>query len=181
MDNQIQMMKKILDLSYEEKHNSHQGRIIIKSQILEPELLGQLWAAGPRDHICRRLYGVDVAGCFISNSRGYIDGRFFLNFVDQNGDDIKGQTQRKKYMKTFEETFSRQMILFQEVLESFLLDDENGYLAYIDLLESGKIVKPEDTIKFFRKFMRKINIRTAEDDKASAKKAAEIAKRTNHQ
>ena len=175
------MMEKIQNMSYEEKHDSHQGRIIIKNQILEPELLGQLWAAGPRDHICRRLYGVDVAGCFISNSRGYTVGKFFLNFVDQNGNDIKGQSQRKKYMRTFEETFSRQMILFQEVLESFLLDDENGYLVYIDLLESGKIAKPEDTTKFFRKFMRKINIRTAEDDKASAKKAAEIAKKASHQ
>lgn len=174
MIGQHQILEEVKNITYKETHNSFIGTLIIEGlTLLQADFLGQFWANGPRVHIQRRLYDVDVTGCFLASDDGkVITGSFCLSFVDEKGETIKkGQ---KKYMEKFEQSFSQQMALFEEALENFLLDTEDGYVAYISLLESGKIKNTKDTIKFIRKFMRKINLRQEEDEKKSAEKFKKI-------
>ena len=158
-------------VTYKEKCDTCMGMLVINGLMLPgKDPLGAMWAAGPRKRIFDE-FGVDVAGLFVyDDEKEVVSCSFYLNFG------VVTEAEVKVYAARFRDTFSQQMALFEDVLEAFLGDEDDGYLAYLDLLKNGE-VSDEVAKDFFNRFLRKINIRKKKDDRRSAaKKAARSTK-----
>ena len=135
------------------------GLVLPRTENFDP--LAKIWSS------CRKRiseqYGVHVTGLFVyDDEKEVISCSFCLSFT--TNDDLK------LYIKRFEDTFQYQMTMFEDAIEAFLMDQEDGYDAYMSLINTGKMVKKEAYESLFNKFLRKMNLKTKKDDKKKRKK-----------
>ena len=102
---------------YSEKHGPSIGRLIIRDLPIKDaeknDLLADIWSSLQQTII--DLYGLSVKGSFHYNEDS-ITCRFYL-------DDKYAKTHKidqRLYQKRFKDTFSRQMLLFEEAIENFI-------------------------------------------------------------
>ncbi len=151
-------------VSFIEKNDKYVGNIIINNLLIplpENDPLGVMWAKGPKKWI-NENYGLMVTGIFNHDQDEKIISGVFYQSIPDVEEETKEERERrvKKYTKKFEETFDRQMVMFQDIIIDFLLDEKNGYIAYLDLCEiiikEDKYTQYRKTKKFFSKFCDKI-------------------------
>ena len=149
------MIQTANNIRFDEKHDTHSGSIEIRGFSMpgSGDYLGILWASGPKKWI-RQDYGLDITGIFpCSTERNTTFGTFYVSNPLTKGKDetvSEFDARVKKYFKTFEDTFSHNMAMFETFLTDFILDEENGYLGYLNLKESG--AKDKKIKKFLQNF-----------------------------
>ena len=116
---------------YFEKHGISMGRLIIKDLPLASSArrnpLAEIWESVEKTIIekydisvkAHFEYGKDAIICWFNRNDKYAQ---------------KNNISQRLYEMRFKETFARQMLLFEEAIERFILDDENGYRAYCSQL-----------------------------------------------
>lgn len=173
------MEKRNLRLQFDGECKEGSGNLIIYG--LEfPETdydpLGKIWSS-----VRKRLYeifNVSVVGCFFYKEN-FISCTFHLNsapiekedkILDADAEQIK-----KAYLAKFRETFSRQMLFFEEILDSYILDQENGYFAFCNYVKktNGKI-DHNSCEQMFNRFLKSMNIKTEEDVKQKEERQKEL-------
>ena len=116
---------------YIEKHGVSMGRLIIKDFPLvsteKRNPLAEIWESV--EETIAKEYGISVKARF-EYGKDMIVCWFNRNDKYAKKHDIS----QKLYEMRFKETFTRQMLLFEEAIERFILDDENGYHAYCSQL-----------------------------------------------
>ena len=130
--------------------------------------LGKIWASVKRKVL--EQYGVDVAGIFVYDDElRAVVCSFYLNYayLKTHGIDERIYTER------FQDTFAMQATMFEETIEAFLTDPENGVDAYTTLVEFN--ATSDELDELFHRFLRSINMRTDEDDVNSAKRKKQNA------
>ena len=147
--------------SYRENCENSIGALVIDGLVLPRansfDPLAKIWSS-VRKRILEQ-FGVDSAALFIyDDEKEVISCSFCLNF---SVPETSGLDQ-KSYIEKFEDTFSAQMGMFEDVIEFFLLD-EFGYEEYLKLLKKG--ADKEQLNNLFNRFMLSINVRTPKDEK----------------
>ena len=112
------MRKKIYPTpKYSEKHGPSIGRLIIKDLPLhnadKTDPLAEIWNS--LQQTITDLYGISVKG-FFRYHEDEIVCRFYLNNDYAKTHNID----RRLYEKRFKDTFSRQMVLFEEAIDNFV-------------------------------------------------------------
>lgn len=170
------MMKKLV---FEEEINYGIGTMNIGGidfpSHKEFDPLAKIWSS-LRKRIIEK-YGVDSVGNFQYSgpSTDIIFCDFYLNYGIQQARDMGDD----EYAKKYEETFHEQMEMFKDVIEKFLAEPEYGYDVYMKLTSEEGVLDDEYNI-LFNTFLRKIGVRTEEDEKRAKKrlkKKIELLKR----
>lgn len=118
-------------------------------------LLDKIWSS-VRKRIYE-LYSINVTGLFMYREQEKIVScSFYLNFAGVPKEETK------KYLRIFKDTFPCQMSLFEEAIESFLLDSENGYVPYCELVEKGG--SAQDFHEMLNRFLRSQNLKKDGDN-----------------
>ncbi|MBQ3476006.1 hypothetical protein IJH26_00615 [Candidatus Saccharibacteria bacterium] len=125
--------------------------------------LGCLWAA-EKKRIYER-FGVMSAGTFIYNE-GLVSCGFFMSYADIEENDKNAITER---MGVFDASFEQQMMLFKEVLELWLQDEEYGYLPFLAHINDEEPEIPA-LKEMMDKFLLKSGLETEADRKKSNKR-----------
>ena len=146
------------------------GLIFPENKAFDP--MAKIWSS-VRKRICER-YGVDSTGIFFYEpTHGIINCNFCLNYVK-----IKNEGESYLYRAKFQETFDYQMLLFEEVLDAFMMDFQYGYYPYCQYVESHQDEKQEEIIKFcnnqFDTFLKNHGIKTKKDETEKAKRKAKL-------
>ena len=164
------LLREIPHVTFVEKFDSCMGALIINGltlpngRSLDP--LGELWSHGLRKRIYE-TFELDVAGLFVyDDEKEVISCSFYPNFTIP---EVKG-TSPKMYMEKFMDTFPRQMLMWEEAIEAFLYDQQNGYLAYCELANKGDT----EVKAMLHRFLRSKNLRTKQDIERSKKKQAKL-------
>lgn len=143
------------------------GALVINGLVLPRgkfDPLAKIWST-VRKRI-REQFHVDVAGLFLyDDEKEVISCSFYLNYCVPELKDIDA----REYTERFEGTFALQMIMFEEAVEYFLLDDEHGYEPYLERVKQG--ADEQALNNMFNAFLRSINLRTPKDDKKARRKA----------
>ena len=142
------------------------GTILI-SGIKFPEnpvfsVLGKIWSS-VRKRIEER-YGVSVTCLFVADSeREVVSGNFLLNCAICEDD----HAAREKYNIKFKKTFPLWVGLFEDAIDAFLLDRENGYTAYCEYVESCEDGKIDTKVcdDMLNRFLFSVNLKTEKDEK----------------
>ena len=142
------------------------GTILI-SGIKFPEnpvfsVLGKIWSS-VRKRIEER-YGVSVTCLFVADSeREVVSGNFLLNCAVCED----SHAARKKYNTRFKETFSLWVSIFEDAIDAFLLDRENGYTAYCAYVESCADDEIDAKVcdEMLNRFLFSTNLKTEKDEK----------------
>lgn len=159
-------------IRYQEKSGKGFGGLIISGltfpSIKDFDPLAKIWSS-VRKRICER-WQVDVVGLFVyDEKREIVSCSFCLNYG------MLPEENHQTYTQRFEDTFQMQMLLFEETLDSFVLDYDFGYESYIKLVRN-KNCTPEMCNHFLNSFLKRINIKTEKDERKAAKLATKKAK-----
>ena len=57
------------------------------------------------------------------------------------------------------------MMMFEDAIESFLGDPEDGYETYSEIMKLGDAVSKETLDIMFDRFLKKMNLKTEKDEK----------------
>lgn len=164
-------------LAYEEKITGEGFGALIISGLIFPENnvfdpLAKIWSSA-RKRIYER-YGIDATGIFFYEpTHGIVNCSFCLNYVT-----IKSEDEACLYRDKFKDTFKYQMLLFEEVLDAFMLDFEYGYYPYCEYVESHQNEKEERTAEFchqlFNTFLINQGIKTDKDEVEKSKRQKKL-------
>lgn len=164
-------------LNFDEKITDKGFGALIISGLIFPENrafdpMAKIWSS-VRKRICER-YDIDSTGIFFYEpSHGIVNCNFCLNYVK-----VKNEEEACLYRAKFQETFGYQMLLFEEVLDAFMLDFQYGYYPYCQYIESHQNEKPEAISKFcnqlFDTFLINNGVKTKKDETKKAKRKAKL-------
>ena len=167
------------NITYESKCANGFGSMIIKGLSFPPnpdfDPLGKIWAS-VRKRIEER-WKVSVTGIFFyEQDMSLCSCNFCLNFAPVERLEISDA----EYRDRFEQTFNLQMALFEEVINCFVTN-ENGYNLYLKCLEAAKDITDDEERydwfnMMFNDFLKKINIKTEQDEENKAKRREAIQK-----
>lgn len=160
----LQELAENLNIGYEEEVKRDTGSLKITgfnfpdNAVFDP--LAKIWSS-VRKRIAEK-YGVHVTGLF-RYKEAVIECSFLLNYgmiTTNNPAEIDLIQDR------FMHTFSGQMALFENTIEAFLLDFDDGYLAYVKYVDDANPIEEGECERIFNKFLKKIRIKTLEDEKS---------------
>ena len=120
--------------------------------------MDKLWASVRRYN--RKQYGVNVTGLFISDLK---DNVVSCSFCLDYGYAAMHDIDQKVYEQRFINTFDAQMSTLKETIKKFLLDDENGYVPYLEHLEKGDYSE-RDYNEMYNRFLKSIGLKKPEDE-----------------
>lgn len=141
-------------IAFSEKVSGHIGTLIINGLVMPRtnsfDPLVKIWTT-----IRKRIFEkrqLDVVGIFVHDtSQELISCNFYLSYTNVHNDNTDAHT------KKFEESFPRQMKIFEETLLRFL-EDEDGYDHYTKLLANH--TDENNLSDFFNAFLKKAGVRT---------------------
>ena len=159
----------VAGISFSEKCSGHIGNLLINGLVIERpngfDPLVKIWTS-VRKRIFERAK-LDVVGIFVHDvKQELIIGSFYLVY----GDEVKDTD---AHTKKFEESFPRQMALFEQTLLSFL---ETEYEEYLKVVDANIEASVGD---FINGFLKSVGIRTKEDEIRAKRKDAKIASAVN--
>lgn len=155
------------NLHYEERCENGMGNLIIRG-ISFPENanfspLDKIWSSARKRNA--EHYGVYTTAIFWQGKDGEIYGEFYPNHATIDDRDVE------KHLVLFENTFEMQILTFMEAIKAFLMDEQHGYAAYCELLNTyGPKVDAERCSTVVEAFLRKIGLKTAADDAEKARR-----------
>ncbi|MBR0430962.1 hypothetical protein IJJ05_01570 [Candidatus Saccharibacteria bacterium] len=169
-------MLELTTLAYEEHCDERgSGALIIRGipdipydRYFDP--LAKIWST-----LRRRFweqYRIDAVACFTYDSGEKLA---FCNLYLNYSCIERLQISESHYNRRFQDVFPYLMIQFEETLEAFLTDPENGYEEYLRLFNDSSS-SHDDYRETINKFLASIGKRTQKDEKRSAKKAKRAKK-----
>ncbi len=174
-------MEKIIELLFDCECKEGLGNLIIygfnfPKTAYDP--LGKIWSS-VRKRIYE-IYKVSVVACFFYK-KNFIACTFHLNTIPIEAEDkvYDGNEEQstKAYLAKFRETFERQMMFFEEVLDAYVLDQENGYTAFCNYVkETDGEIDHSTCEEMFNRFLKSMNIKTEEDIKKKEERQKELQK-----
>ena len=162
-------------VKYEAQSKDDFGALMITGLVFPKNnvfaLLDKIWSS-VRKRIWD-MYKVRVTGLFIEDEdTQVISCSFYLNYAMVKESDYDA------YSDKFQETFFEQMHFFENVLESFILND-NGLKTYKKYLKSVDSIDPEKCNEILDEFLKSIGVKTEKDEvkKKKRKKRLEDLKK----
>ncbi|MBR3248710.1 hypothetical protein IKF89_01635 [Candidatus Saccharibacteria bacterium] len=156
-----QAEKMARELVYEEHCENGIGSLVIRglsfpeNPVFSP--LDKIWSSVRKRN--GETYAVYTTAVFTINEEAIV-GEFYPNCAV-----LVDDSKANQYISRFEDTFSHQMLLFIDALESFLMDFQIGYVAYCKYLQkAGENVSTEECSTLLDAFLRQYKFKTDEDD-----------------
>ncbi|MBQ3348753.1 hypothetical protein IJG90_04585 [Candidatus Saccharibacteria bacterium] len=159
-------------IAFSEKCSGHVGTLIINGLVIPRthsfDPLVKIWTS-VRKRIFERA-GLDVVGIFAHDTeQQLIVGSFYLVYGDEVHD-------MDTHTKKFEESFHRQMDLFEDTLMKFL-ESQEGYKLYLHVMEQNT---ESQFTKIFNDFLKSIGVRTKADERRAKAQDARLAESNKH-
>lgn len=106
-------------------------------------------------------YSITASGTFSYDYKDAIPHTECRFYLDYSG--IGTESEKRIYEERFVQFFPDLAALFEEMIETFLFDFEDGYIPYLKFVENGNVDK-EICDKMLDNFLRKFNFKTLADD-----------------